>query len=318
MLPKGGDALWGTGADLHETNPGSERAVRANTQTHPLFVLSDYDEDEGDNQEHPICNREDLVDPATEPVVNEALKKFSSRREHTVQDSIDYLLKWGGGMGPAISAARIYSFDPRRRERPSSRTWHDITQTPLPHAPNMKIYCLYGVGVATERSYYYKHNLGEPRPVSDENRSGGMGDSKFVDPPFVMDTSVEDPDHSVVHGIKYADGDGSVPLLSLGYMCAGPWRNKKSGLNPSMSKVVIREYEHRPEFTVDDPMRKGLNSAEHVDILGHLGMLEDLVKIVTDHEIDTMQDKILSDIEGIVKRIDDHPKGGLPRPRRRW
>jgi phospholipid:diacylglycerol acyltransferase len=176
---------------------------------------------------------------------------------------------------------------------------------------------MYGVGIDTERAYVYKRNLGEQRSFMDDNRSDD-GSAQVVDPPFILDTSVEDAENGIVHGIKYADGDGSVPLLSLGYMCAGPWRNKNSGLNPSGAKVIIREYEHRPEFTVDDPMRKGPRSGEHVDILGHVDMMEDLLRIVTDHEVDTLGDKILSDIFGIVKRIDEHPKGGLPRPRKRW
>ena len=27
--------------------------------------------------------------------------------------------------------------------------------TPLPHAPHMRIYCMYGVGIPTERAYHY-------------------------------------------------------------------------------------------------------------------------------------------------------------------
>ena len=64
-------------------------------------------------------------------------------------------------------------------------------------------------------------------------------------------------------------------------------------------------------------MRSGPHSAEHVDILGNVEMMEDLMRIVTDHEIDEMDDKIVSDIRGIVQRVKDHPKGGLPKPRRR-
>ena len=34
--------------------------------------------------------------------------------------------------------------------------WMDPLRTPLPHAPNLSIYCLYGVGIASERAYYYR------------------------------------------------------------------------------------------------------------------------------------------------------------------
>ena len=104
--------------------------------------------------------------------------------------------------------------------------------------------------------------------------------------------------------------------MSLGYMCEGPWKDKSSGFNPSGIKVITREYLHQPEFTVDDPMRSGPHSAEHVDILGNVEMMEDLMRIVTDHKIDEMEDKIVSDIRGIVQRVKDHPKGGLPKPRK--
>jgi len=312
MLPKGGDALWNTGADLESTTKNSDYDFNKH-----FFVMS---KNEGEGliiNEVPMCNRDELLDPSSEPVVNEALQQFSSREGHSAQQLIDFLLKWGGGMGPDISPTKLHSFNYVKREKPSSRTWHDLTQTPLPYAPNLKIYCMYGVGIETERAYVYKRNPGEQRSFMDDNSSDN-GNTQIVDPPFILDTSVEDPENGIIHGIKYADGDGSVPLLSLGYMCAGPWRNKESGLNPSGSKIIIREYDHRPEFTVDDPMRKGPFSSEHVDILGNVEMMEDLMKIVTDHEVETMEDKILSDINGIVRRIDDHPKGGLPRPKRRW
>jgi hypothetical protein len=36
--------------------------------------------------------------------------------------------------------------------------------------------------------------------------------------------------------------------------------------------VYTREYKHKSEFTVDDPMRGGPHSSDHVDILGKLCM----------------------------------------------
>lgn len=328
MLPKGGDGIWSIGADMvakpsnQDGAMADEEAVAkleyANALNENLFVLSDVGNESNEVQSEVLsCNREELIDPSTESMVNEALLKFATAKNHTVEQTIDFLLKWGGGMGPNISSGKLHSFDYKHLEKPSPRTWHDISQTPLPYAPNMKIYCMYGVGIETERAYVYKRNPGEQRSFMDDNSSVG-GSTLVVDPPFILDTSVEDPDNEVVHGIKYADGDGSVPLTSLGYMCAGPWRDKKSGLNPSGSKVIIREYLHQPEFTVDDPMRKGPRSSEHVDILGNVEMMEDLMKIVTDYEVEAVEDKIESDIMGIVQRITDHPKGGLPKPRRTW
>jgi hypothetical protein len=68
---------------------------------------------------------------------------------------------------------------------------------------------------------------------------------------------------------------------------------------------------HQGEFSVDDPMRGGPQSAEHVDILGNLGMTEDFLRIVTDFQPDEVQDHIVSDIQNIANRINTHPLGGL-------
>lgn len=317
MLPKGGDALWSVGADLPEAT-ASDSAETCTESSIPselqeaiktnVFVMTDNDED-GKSKDPIKCNKNELLDQKSEHLVNKVLERLSTGLGHSTQSVLDFLLTWGGGKGPNISPVKLYSFARDPAEKPSPRTWHDITKTPLPHAPNMKIYCLYGVGLDTERAFFYKRNPVES--VDDEGNS-----QKMADPPFILDTTIEDPENGIIHGIKYSDGDGSVPLLSLGYMCAGPWRNPKSGLNPSGSEVIIREYKHQPEFTVEDPMRNGPNSSEHVDVLGNIDMLQDFVKIVSDVEVDTVTNNIISDIEGIVKRIEDHPEGGLPRPKR--
>jgi phospholipid:diacylglycerol acyltransferase len=320
MLPKGGDALWSVGADSPES-VSSDSADTCTESTIPskfqeaikrnIFVMTDNEE--GGSTKGPMeCNRDELLDHTTEPTVNKVLQKLSSGVGHTTQTVLDFLLAWGGGMGPTISPVKLYSFDQDPDEEQSTRTWHDITKTPLPHAPNMKIYCLYGVGVDTERAFFYKRNPGEQGLFAVDNSSEGRNFQKAADPPFILDTSIEDPENGIVHGIKYSDGDGSVPLLSLGYMCAGPWRDHNSGLNPSGSEVIIREYKHRTEFAVEDPMRKGPNSSEHVDVLGNHDMLADFVKIVSGEDADSVTDNIISDIKGIVKRIGDHSDGGRP------
>lgn len=325
MYPKGGDELWGIGADSPPSDDDVEPSSVDDPSHEKLLVFSDHeaytrDRYEGSNSgvTYEIsCNKDYLMDPRSEPIVNQALDQFGSREGNGVRETIDLLLTFGGGLGPGTSAQKHYAFS-HHNERPRVfRTWHDVTQTPLPKAPQMKIYSLYGVGALTERSYYYKHNIEDAQSAAD-NTSVNGGAQRAADPPFVLDTSIDDAKNSVIHGIRYADGDGSVPLLSLGYMSAGPWRDRKSGLNPSNSLSVIREYVHRPSFDSEDPLRKGRYSAEHVDILGNEEMMEDLMRIVSDFELETVDtDKIHSDINGIVERVKDHPNGGLARPRKR-
>jgi hypothetical protein len=103
-----------------------------------------------------------------------------------------------------------------------------------------------------------------------------------------------------------------VPLESLGLLCADAWRRKESGLNPSRIPIVTREYTHREEFSVDDPMRRGPYSGDHVDILGHNELLIDLMKIVTD-QADEVTDDFVSDILDIANTINS--SGGKKKPR---
>ena len=52
----------------------------------------------------------------------------------------------------------------------------------LPNAPSMKIYCLYGHGKETERSYWYMQGEYE----QDDTRSDGVDDTAFVSPELVQ------------------------------------------------------------------------------------------------------------------------------------
>jgi len=45
------------------------------------------------------------------------------------------------------------------------------------------------------------------------------------------------------------DGDGTVPLVSLGGMCRGSWREAGSPLNPSGIPVVTREYRNELDLS---------------------------------------------------------------------
>ena len=69
-----------------------------------------------------------------------------------------------------------------------------------------------------------------------------------------------------------------VPLLSLGYMCASGWRNNAL-YNPSSSRVVTREYQHRPAAQLTDNLRGGPDSGDHVDLLGNHAMITDVLAI---------------------------------------
>jgi phospholipid:diacylglycerol acyltransferase len=90
----------------------------------------------------------------------------------------------------------------------------------------MKIYCFYGIGKPTERSYFYRE---------DPDLSSKLN--------ITIDTRVSN-DH-VDRGVVMGEGDGTVSLLSLGYMCAKGWRIKR--FNPAGAKIKVYEMPHDPE-----------------------------------------------------------------------
>jgi hypothetical protein len=64
----------------------------------------------------------------------------------------------------------------RIRSRSSKSIPCNRAEARLPNAPSMKIYCLYGYGKETERSYWYMQGEYE----QDESRSDAVDESGFV------------------------------------------------------------------------------------------------------------------------------------------
>lgn len=272
MLPKGGDAIWSNAGDIVNT----QLNVNEKNVSTLLGTTSTTSSEEK-------CAIDDLTNQAL--ITFDASDSTSDKIETwTVNDSIKYLQHWGGVLKNSVHAAQVHNF--QSEGRVTREHWHDPTFTPLPNAPSMKIYCLYGVGIETERAYFYKRR---------ENSSS------IEDLPYLMDTTVNDPVNNIKFGTRFTDGDVSVPVVSLGYMCVDGWKNK--ALNPSGIDVVTREYLHQEEFNVNDPMRGGRHSADHVDILGNVDTTLDLLKIVTDFNVTTIENNIVSRIKEIAAKI---------------
>jgi len=140
---------------------------------------------------------------------------------------------------------------------------------------------MYGTGAPTERAYHYAR---EP---------GGLGR-------WAIDTSRNDQATSLDSGVQLSDGDGTVPLLSNGALCEGGWRTRR--LNPSSSKVVVREYPNEPVPAWQDA-RGGPKASSHVEILGHEGLMEDVLRIATGFEEEQVTDRYHSRIREIAAAI---------------
>ncbi|XP_065866789.1 putative phospholipid:diacylglycerol acyltransferase 2 isoform X2 [Euphorbia lathyris] len=164
--------------------------------------------------------------------------------------------------------------------------WSNPLETRLPDAPDMEIYCSYGVGMPTERSYVFK--------LSPTNRCKSI--------PFRIDTAVNgEEDSCLKNGVHFVDGDESVPVISAGYMCAKGWRGK-TRFNPSGSRAFIREYKHKPPSSLLEG--RGIESGSHVDIMGNFGFIEDVLRVAagaTGPEIGG--DRIHSDILRMSEKV---------------
>ncbi|MEW5299264.1 MAG: hypothetical protein WDW36_002297 [Sanguina aurantia] len=245
------------------------------------------------------------------------------------------------------------------------------TDVPLPNAPSLSIFCLYGHGKPTERAFHYTlPNVTSPKthpppptlppptrqppltplgaatpgttlphrshatPGPGKSRGAGGGGApgceggdggKLTDDGSVRTavgkpagrpagsaddllgsfdwrffTDLHQPENRLEYGVQLSDGDGTVPLISLGLMCRKGWKTPR--LNPGGIRVVTREFNHTPVSMMQDP-RGGPETGDHVDILGNFQVLMDVIKVVCGKG-DEVTDFISSSIDEIAARVD--------------
>jgi phospholipid:diacylglycerol acyltransferase len=108
--------------------------------------------------------------------------------------------------------------------------WINPLESRLPLAPSLKIYCFYGIGKPTERAYYYRDDYDILSKLN-----------------VTLDTAFSHADggSNVDRGVVLGEGDGTVNLLSSGYMCAKGWKMKR--YNPAGVKIKTYEMPHEPD-----------------------------------------------------------------------
>lgn len=246
MLPKGGNAVWGNKSWAPDDQPG---------QTVSFGTFINFKES----------------------------NSTQSPKNLTVEESISYLLEHSDtwykdqildnySHGVARTSAEVEDNEKDHRK------WMNPLETRLPLAPKLKIYCFYGVGKSTERSYFYRED-------QDPNSSLNV----------TIDTSLT---RGVVdHGVIPGEGDGTVPLLSNGYMCARGWHIKR--FNPAGVKITVYEMPHEPDRFSP---RGGPNTGDHVDILGRAS-LNDLILRVAGGKGDQIEENYVSNIREYSKKV---------------
>lgn len=245
MLPKGGEALWGT-LDSAPDDPVN----KTDGVSYGSFIK--FKRDVG----------------------------IYSNKNLTVSESIDYLfeqspqwfndrVKTQYSNGLARTEAEV-----KANEKDFSK-WINPLEVALPNAPDMKIFCFYGVGKETERSYYYEQ----------------VSDVEAVKLNATIDSSTPD---AVITG----QGDGTISLLT--HTMCHKWKEPGSRFNPGGIPVTIVEMLHQPDIF---DLRGGAKTAEHVDILGRTELNEMVLRVAAGAG-DTIEDHYESSLKDWVKNLD--------------
>lgn len=247
MLPIGGEAIWGDLNSAPDDQAGQE-------QTFGAFLN--------------FRQGQNLTTPGKNFTVDDALAHMFQSTEDWYRHQVES--SFSRGIAHTSGEVEANEKNPKK--------WINPLETRLPLAPNMRIYCFYGVGKPTERAYYYR----SPEMPGLTNLS------------MVIDTSLTQG--LIDHGVIMGEGDGTVSLMSTGYMCAKGWSIKR--YNPAGIKVTVVEMPHEPERF--NP-RGGPNTADHVDILGRQNLNELILQVAAGRG-DMIKDHIVSNIRAYADK----------------
>ncbi|KAI5310309.1 hypothetical protein KEM55_008687 [Ascosphaera atra] len=255
MLPKGGNAVWGNGTWAPDDPRGTDSTLgnmvnfRTSNSTFTMRNLTMEDSEKFLLAHSDLWYHKQLV------------SSYSNGVAHTTAE------------------VEANENDPRK--------WLNPLETRLPYAPDLKIYCFYGVGKPTERAYFYRDETPEFSKKAN----------------IAIDTALNSEDGLIDHGVVMNEGDGTVNLLSLGYMPVKGWKMKR--YNPAGVKVTVYEMPHEPDRFSP---RGGPNTGDHVDILGR-SSLNDLILRIAGGQGHLIEDNYVSQIREYAENVKIYEEG---------
>ncbi|KAG9084870.1 hypothetical protein FS749_004890 [Ceratobasidium sp. UAMH 11750] len=314
MWIKGGDAVWGTPTPSPiDSDPTS---LSSSNHTPPRFVGAPDDPPDIE----PEHSHARFFNFRSAPPAPHAQSGPGIPGNLSAAQAGDWVLtnvedRWQRMM------AQNYSYGIERDEEQLKKNNDDHTkfsnplEVQLPNAPSMRIYCLYGHGKDTERSYWYAaseyelEDSANPLP-GDECATDGQSNvtcvtqrtplnlplarRNFIDVAVHNDTGTP----KVKSGVRIGEGDGTVALLSLGAMCVEGWK-PGTRWNPYGVKVITQEMAHKPEPY--DP-RGGETTSDHIDILGSEALNEAVLRVAAGRG-EEVEERFVSNIQEYAKKI---------------
>ena len=264
MLPKGGTAIWG-----NMTFAPDDLSPPAQNHTYGPFISFKPPHNSSDES-----HRNLTVTTAFQYLLNTTEDWYSDQVLHAYSHGVAHTRK----------QVELNENNPR--------TWLNPLEARLPLAPDLKIYCFYGIGKPTERAYIYRtiHAPHTRSPFTNTTVNA------TIDTSASSHGSTHDP--AVDSGVIFGSGDGTVNLLSTGYMCSAGWRNI-TRYNPSKIKITTYEMPHEPDRFSP---RGGPNTGDHVDILGR-SSLNDLILRIAGGKGGAIEDNWKSEIWDVARRV---------------
>ncbi|KAG4304585.1 hypothetical protein PORY_001978 [Pneumocystis oryctolagi] len=224
--------------------------------------------------------------------------KISNLKNLTMADSMDYLItQTPHTFHKMLRTNYSYGISWTEKEIEENNNkpekWVNPLEVSLPNAPNMKIYC---IGKPTERAYWYDEGLKDNNLPKDTMRASGCdclnnsmrifsGSDTFGQMPFIDNTVNIRPHTGVVMG----EGDGTVNILSTGFMCVKGWKQRRCN-NPANISIIVHEMLHQPDRL---GLRGGSKTADH----------ELILRIVSGNADTILENKILSNIRHYSDQI---------------
>ncbi|CAE7128382.1 unnamed protein product [Rhizoctonia solani] len=319
MWIKGGDAVWGTPAPFAsetEPTPTTTNDTQPGVKNAPLYGAPDDPPEIAPEDSHAR-----FFNFRASPPADHVLSGPGIPGNLSAEQAGNWLL---GNVEDKWQASKITFYLGKRDPDQLAKNDDDHTkfsnplEVKLPNAPSMRIYCLYGHGKDTERSYWYaaseyEHEGSESSVPAEEcavdpgetgRNASCITQRTPLDLPLSRRNMIDVAVHNetgvpkVKSGVKIGEGDGTVALLSLGAMCVEGWRGG-SKWNPHGVRVITQEMAHKPEPY--DP-RGGQTTSDHIDILGSEALNLAVLRIAAGRGED-VEERFVSKIQEYARKI---------------